>query len=282
MRLQSTVLLLIAALIPVAAAFQARPQVETPAGAAQAVSWTRVQLDSMTAPATSMVVTQEGALIALRGDTRIVRSTDGGSTWQAVYVAPRSLQRIALSANDIGMAVGARLLLRSRAGGASWAPVRMPVQFNGHDAAFTSPENGYVVGGIGQLLRTRDAGASWTYETLPTRAQLNAVAVIDSTTLVIVGSAGEILRSSDGGESWQRIESGTTQHLRDVAFNDMRFGVAVGMWGTVLVTDDGGRTWTPENAGTQAHLTAVTLDAEGRALAEGSAATFVRRLSNAR
>jgi photosystem II stability/assembly factor-like uncharacterized protein len=243
MRIQSTMLLLAVALIPVAAAFQARPHVEAPPAPPLPVSWGPVQYNQPAAPVNSIVTGGRNDRFGISTSHYVVRSTDGGT---------------------------------------KWTDVRMPTRFLAADIAFASAMDGYVVGGIGQLLRTQDGGTSWTYTMLPTRALLNAVAVVDPSTLIVVGSDGAILRSSDGGAKWHAIAAETTQHLRDVAFADATRGIAVGMWGTVLVTADGGRSWTAENAGTEAHLTHVEFDAGGNAVATNADATVaVRRTSHA-
>lgn len=243
MRIRSTLLLLAVAMIPVVAAFAARPRVVPPPAPRSPVRWT-VTPYRAPAPKVRSVVVQRGAdRLGISSAHHVVRSTDGGK---------------------------------------SWTDVRMPARFLAADLAFASVNNGYVIGGIGQLLRTRDGGRSWTYEMLPTRSLLNAIAAPDAATLVVVGSDGVILRSADGGAEWQSIAAGTDVHLRDVAFADATRGIAVGMWGTVLLTEDGGRSWTQENAGTRTHLTRVEWDAAGNvSIANDDTAIAFRRTSNA-
>jgi photosystem II stability/assembly factor-like uncharacterized protein len=269
MHLRSTLLLLIAALTPVTAAFLTRPRIEMPPAPALPVTWSRAEADSGAST---------GKVTSVAGN-RVLRSRNGGRSWQTLHVSQRALHHAATN-GDLILVAGAGTVLRSVDDGATWTAPNMPVRFNAYDVAFASTQAAFVVGGIGQLMQTHDAGASWTYATLPTRALVNAIAVVNPATLVIVGSDGAVLRTDDGGRTWRNVASGTTQHLRDVVFADAQHGVAVGMWGTALVTNDGGQTWTLENPGTQAHLISVEFR-NGAAVATASDSTVVRRNSNA-
>lgn len=137
--------------------------------------------------------------------------------WANPDPGPNSLFSVAFADAEIGVAGGARSLLRTPDGGRSWAPVTgAPIDWVwGID--FVTPTRAVAVGfnltspqtgGLQSAAMTSDdAGRTWTLRPLPLRA----------------------------GDD-----------IRDVSFDGIR-GAAVGFYGTggyVLVSRDGGVTWT--------------------------------------
>jgi photosystem II stability/assembly factor-like uncharacterized protein len=279
MHIRSTALLLVAAAIPVVAAFATRPEVALPEPPTSAVTWAPAAGEARSAPPGTSAIAARGSVhrIAVSSNGSIHRSIDAGSSWHAVHASRTPVHAVAFASDNVVIAAADRGVLRSVDGGEHWTELRLRVRFNAYDIAFTSRNEGVAVGGIGQILRTRDAGATWEYDMLPTHVVLRGIAVVAANTLVVVGSDGTILRSEDAGDTWSPIESGTVQHLHDVAFRDGLHGIAVGNWGTILGTRDGGRSWSRENAGTQDHLRTITYDRAGVATVTAASGSTWRR-----
>ena len=128
----------------------------------------------------------------------ILRTTDGGATWQA-------------------QSVGTNNVL--------WA------------IRFLDANTGIVLGDNGTILRTTDGGAHWSVQPTDTHASLWAVCFPDVRTGFVVGDRGAVLRSVNGGITWQTLhdEDFTMGGLRGVAFTDANRGTAVsamGLWRT--------------------------------------------------
>jgi photosystem II stability/assembly factor-like uncharacterized protein len=168
---------------------------------------------------------------------RILRTEDGGLTWQA---QPYDLGR------NVGFA----------------------------DVAMLPSQIGMAVGGWGGLvLKTTDGGYSWRQlkpDLLLTNVILISVALLDANTAVVVGQQGIILHTRDGGATWERRESGTPHELRGVAFADASRGLIVGRAGTILTTTDGGLTWRRELTRTTRDLRTVMFDSLETAVITGS------------
>jgi photosystem II stability/assembly factor-like uncharacterized protein len=171
---------------------------------------------------------------------RMVRTEDGGLTWQA--------QPCELRGNE-GFA----------------------------DVAMLPSQIGMAVGGSGVVIKTTDGGRSWTQlKHGLTTDLLRAVTLLDANTAVVVGARGVILHTRDGGATWTRRKSGTPLELRGVAFAEASRGLIVGEAGTMLSTNDGGLTWRRELTRTTRDLRAVIFDASGQAIITGAPGVVLR------
>ncbi len=170
---------------------------------------------------------------------RMMRTVDGGATWQAWE-----------------MSAHATLLV---------------------DTYFTDADHGWVVGGKATVanptrndvravvLRTEDGGATWVDKVAGLSAQLplgewgwKIQFLDDQVGYVALESfvRGAILKTTDGGESWTRIDINDPQgnvNLEGVGFIDEHTGW-VGGWGSATFeegfsssTTDGGKTWQDAN-----------------------------------
>jgi len=173
------------------------------------------------------------------GATVVVRTGDGGATWQVIQPATPTpqiadalpwLQVVAVSA-EVSYAVhdpdqnGAPIagldggMIATDDGGAHWHAVPLPPGFTTSGGlSFLSPLRGYVTG--------------WRGDT----------------------NAAQILATEDGGQSWRVVYADPAFPLRAVQFLDPRHGFAGGGWGgkpgegapppeALVATDDGGATW---------------------------------------
>jgi photosystem II stability/assembly factor-like uncharacterized protein len=215
-------------------------------------------------------------------NSTILRTTDGGATWNAV--APR-VERLdfrdvdAVSdstayALSIGNGPASRIFKTTDAG-RTWTQQYMATdeQVFLDAMAFSTPTRGIVLGDSidGQFffLTTENGGNTWTRvpaDRLPA-AQPNEgffaasgtnVAVLADRIWIGTGAAAKarVLRSSDRGRTWQiadtPLASGKTSGIYSIAFRDEQHGVVVGgdysletaAIDNAAVTSDGGATWT--------------------------------------
>lgn len=115
---------------------------------------------------------------------------------------------------------------------------------------FTSPQDGWIVGGSGTLVRT--AGQGWIPVNL-TNHVLHDVTFRDASVGVVVGDNGSIFRTTDGGDSWTPVASGTDAPLRAVAFGAGGKAYAAGL-GILLGSTDDAATWSVVEAGDFSYL----------------------------
>jgi len=159
---------------------------------------------------------------------------------------------IAIDGNNI-IAVGWwGAILRTTDGGRSW-DLRKPdstlVTFRG--LTFVDQNVGVAVGEGGAIYKTTDGGYTWSKKPSGTTFDLNSVSFTNPTTGAIVGqggpidAAGVILTTSDGGETWRRFipPLGSFKALYGVSFASPTVATAVGRSKTTVRTTDGGTTW---------------------------------------
>ena len=182
-------------------------------------------------------------------DAAILRTEDGGETWQVAHLAPQDelpLLDIQFRNAQNGNAVGAYgTFLESRDGGRSWNARKI---LNGdlHLNALAAGGGGkqFIAGESGIVLYSGDHGAHWTRLHSPYRGSYFGVLAIGESDLIAFGLRGNVYRSADLGQVWSAISSSSQASLMGAQPLAMDRAVLVGQDGTVLLTRDGGRTFT--------------------------------------
>ncbi|HSV68936.1 MAG TPA: YCF48-related protein [Methylibium sp.] len=208
---------------------------------------------------------------------KIVRSGDGGSSWQRQEThVHENLQGIAAWDDQHAAAVGNNgVILHTADGGNTWAKAAVPKTDNPNKLLRVKIFDGvaWAVGEFGALLRSDDKGANWT-RVLPEKDRAwNAVYFLGQKGW-IVGEFGSVMRTADGGSTWTDVEVENKVSLMGVVFRDPMNGIAVGLAGTVITTSDGGATWADVPPLTREHLLDVILD-DGRWVAVGDKGVMV-------
>jgi photosystem II stability/assembly factor-like uncharacterized protein len=242
---------------------------------------------------------------AVGHDETILRTADGGASWQLVHYAPEKQQPL-LSvwfADAVhGIAVGAfATVLATSDGGATWtaaafAPKPLAPPPGAHrrsgrlterDLAAEQDDEGlaqphlnalaaaahgrlYLAAEAGHLYRSDDAGGSWTQLPVPYDGSFFGIQPLDGDALLAYGLRGHLYRSDDGGHSWSALDS----HSEALLAGSTRLAdgtiVIVGLSGTVLVSRDGGRSFELHQQADRKGLAAVA-PAPGGAVVVGEA-----------
>ncbi|HEY4408283.1 MAG TPA: YCF48-related protein [Acidimicrobiia bacterium] len=203
---------------------------------------------------------------------RLVRTDDGGRTWETVAPATHRHQsggsRVWLFFLDrrVGWTVSyaasapAGGIYRTLNGGGTWSdytalPEPGPVRFTTRDHGWLA---GYsVFGNTGGLYETFNGGLTWTRRSVPPPAGTAPgdlayrLPTFDGAEGILPVSAGDdrvaFYRSSDGGRTWRpaaiRAVPGGPKVAVAVASRSVWWAVAA-EGGPVSVTTDAGRTWT--------------------------------------
>lgn len=131
---------------------------------------------------------------------RMVRTEDGGQTWENVTL-PRPPKQDKAGGNEEMMsdeeleAFGALTPLPSLYG-----------------VYFTSPQQGWVVGQEGTIARTQDGGKQWEFQSSNSQEALYDIGVHGETGW-IVGDKGAVLVSTTSGTQWEKRELGLEYRL---------------------------------------------------------------------
>ena len=195
---------------------------------------------------------------------KVVRSDDGGRTWQRQNTPVReTLQDIAAWDSENAVAVGNQgVVIRTGDGGRTWQQVEAPRSaVSNMLLRVAAGVNGsaIAVGEMGAVLASADYGRSWQRLGDERDITLNDVARQEAH-LWVAGEYGKLLHSPDEGRSWNEIRTPATASLTGIAFRDARHGVAVGLEGVLIVTRDGGASWVRMPSPTHLHLYHVTWD----------------------
>ncbi|MEZ4791439.1 MAG: T9SS type A sorting domain-containing protein [Flavobacteriales bacterium] len=189
------------------------------------------------------------------GSSRVIKSTDGGLTWQDQ--SPNMLASFrGMHWYDVltGVCVGsAGRIARTTDGGVTWDSIPIATTYTMNDLA--AQGNVLVAcGAWGRTIRSTDAGLSWS-EIQIGNTEHRSVSLLPSGEGVM-GTDGRIMGSHDMGQSWALRHEGVWHtRLNKVSFMDADTGVAVGYQttggfeGGLLRTTDGGRRWTKAGTG---------------------------------
>ena len=183
---------------------------------------------------------------AVGHDEVVIRTRDGGATWELVHSAPDAEKPLLdvwfASAND-GFAVGAYGgLLTTRDGGSTWEPRQARGDDDFHLNGLAAAPDGalYLAAESGHLYRSDDRGATWLPLPSPYDGSFFGILPRQDGTLLAYGLRGHLYRSADRGATWTTIVTGTEESLACAIELDGGRFVVGGMAGTLLWGDAGG------------------------------------------
>jgi photosystem II stability/assembly factor-like uncharacterized protein len=266
-------------------------------------TWTQVQVP-VSANLTAIHFADEKHGWAVGHVEAIIRTRDGGDTWELVHFEPgnpQPLLDVRFVDREHGIAVGAYgVVYATSDGGAVWsqmpfapAPIEgaakvepsadeiedeldLGFEFHLNALARGPGRRLYLAAEAGRLFRSEDGGASWRELPSPYDGSFHGVLALDDDVVLAFGLRGNLFRSEDGGASWTAIETGTTALLNAGARIDERTVAIVGMAGVVLVSGDAGRSFELHQQADRRALSSVVPSGDGALIVAGEGG--VRRL----
>lgn len=276
----------------------------------QDLQWTWTPLTTgVTSTLRGVSAVSESVVWASGSRNTILRSIDGGATWQRLpsptedtldFRDVDAIDERTAYVLSIGPGTASRIYKTTDAG-ASWTRLFTNPDPKGFfDAmAFWDADHGIAVSdaidGVFMIITTKDGGRTWERvppDKLPAALPNEGAFAASGTNVTVFGrdhvwfgtgaaSRARVLRSSDRGRTWQIAETplvaGPTAGIYSIAFRDARHGVVVGgdyekeaeAIDNVAVSDDGGATWTLVRERALAGFRSVV------AVVPGSAASFL-------
>ncbi len=191
---------------------------------------------------------------AVGHDETILRTRDGGATWESVYSAPeaeRPLLDVWFRDAENGFAIGAYgAFLVTADGGTTWT--ERPISDDDfHLNAISAAADGtlYIAAEAGHLYRSDDRGATWKALEAPYDGSFFGTLPLSDGAVLAFGLRGELFRSADRGGSWVKIAANTESTL--MAGLELAGGrvVVAGLAGALLTSDDLGKSFrsTPQD-----------------------------------
>ena len=243
--------------------------------------WT-LQTSGVTARLRGVSAVSERVAWASGSGATVLRTTDGGATWNKLTVTTETLDFRDVDAIDaqtayvlsIGNGAASRIYKTTDAG-ATWT-----MQFKSDDEkvfldamSFWDANHGIVfgdsVGGQLYILTTGNGGRTWTRvspASLPPALENEGAFAASGTNIALfgkthawigtgAGARSRVLRTTDRGRTWQvadtPLAAGSSIGIFSIAFRDAKHGMVVGgdyrkeqeAVDNVAVTSDGGVTW---------------------------------------
>ncbi len=146
------------------------------------------------------------------------------------------------------------LLMRTEDGGDTWQRIVVPSKGELYHLVFSGSSHGWIVGDVGLILATTDSGLTWTTQPSGTKLPLYNIDFRNDSEGFVVGKGGTILRSVDGGAHWQQTVTNFKDTLMRVDFADDKNGWIVGYGGLILRSADRGLTWIRQESNTREQL----------------------------
>jgi photosystem II stability/assembly factor-like uncharacterized protein len=242
-----------------------------------------VQTSGVNARLRGVSAVNERVAWASGSGSTVLRTSDGGTTWQKLSVTQEKLDFRDIDAINQGTAytlsIGngpASRIYKTVDGGANWT-----LQFRNEDPkafadamSFWDADHGIVIGdsvdGQFWILMTSDGGRVWSrvpVKALPPALPNEGAFAASGTNIAVYGKThawiglgaaarSRVLRTMDGGRTWKVFEtpirSAASAGIFSIAFRDEKHGVIVGgdyqketeAVDNLAITSDGGATWT--------------------------------------
>ncbi|MBL8142422.1 MAG: hypothetical protein JNM38_14995 [Acidobacteria bacterium] len=183
---------------------------------------------------------------AVGHDETILRTRDGGTTWERVHYAPdneKPLLDVWFANERQGLAIGAYgTILGTEDGGTTWTSRQVHGDDDFHLNQIVAAPDGslYIAAEAGHLYRSTDSGATWAPLTSPYQGSFFGVLPLADGPLLAYGLRGNLFRSSDQGTTWERIDTGSEETLTTALQLGPGRYVIGGMAGTLLWSDGAG------------------------------------------
>ncbi len=212
--------------------------------------------------------------ILVGSDSKILRTTDAGTTWNAQAGGPGlDLYGVHVLTSTKAIAVGKEgFIFGTVDGGFTWQKFESGTTNNLRAIDFEDQSNGIAAGDVGTILRTVDGGVSWTVQMFPSGYWFNGVAMRANGLAMIVGRNDSTFKLSDTSKSWTTIrrtailrsgDEGKTWSELPVPWGKELTAVALGGGNdgnTVVVVGENGLIARSTNRGTSWSLSAGVFD----------------------
>jgi photosystem II stability/assembly factor-like uncharacterized protein len=196
-----------------------------------------------------------GTIIVPSYDGIIVRTTDGGQTWDTtIFSGWGRMMNISLPSEYVAYSGGQDgTVYRTSDFGNSWNRLNdTPSMDDLLDMYFINNDTGFAINSNGFIYRTANGSVSWTtvqqadgaHNDFPNTGKFQFVN--DTLGYVAAGTHGMVRKTTDGGISWQNIPVGNdSMKINSIYMFNADTGIVVGDTGKITRTFDGGETWEP-------------------------------------
>ncbi len=200
-------------------------------------------------PVVSVAFPAHEVVYLLLEDGKVMRSGDGGASWNRMADVPGTAQdggpaaatSLTFREPDAGIATTAGGIYTTSNGGVSWSRVHSR-RGGFEDAVFADEGSAYAVG-AGAIAKSVDGGRTWLPLPFAGSLELSSVRCESALACLAATKGGErVLRTWDGGLFWS-VGSLRPGAAYAIAFSAPLRAVAAGGSGAVSISSNGGGTW---------------------------------------
>jgi len=240
-------------------------------------SWAQAKSVPSRTTLTNVVFVNQKLGFAVGHDTAILRTEDGGDTWELVYKDDSGevpLFGTLFLDEERGLAVGAfGTIMRTENGGKTWASdlIDDSGEDDYHLNAIFGARDGtiYVAAEAGSIYKSTDAGKTFRLLSTDYEGSFWNGMVLDSGRVLIWGMRGNVYYSDTQGQTWIKAQTATDRSIMGgVQLPNGRI-VLTGLLGLILVSDDNGSSFTETVRSDRSSFAAVSRGADGRLILYG-------------
>lgn len=214
---------------------------------AQTDQWTKLNTGLGNEELMGVQILDANTIVAVGNNGVIVKSSDGGTTWQIVHNNPdEDYWGLSFADTHYGWAVGSGgVVAKTSNGGDTWTESFTAEGYFLTDVFFITQNNGWACDILGGVYLTNNGGDTWTRVNLGFNYNFYAVHFINENVGFLAGGSEIILKTTDGGNTWTEKSSSSNMGLifYDIYFSDSNNGWAVGLGGSIIRTVDSGENW---------------------------------------
>ena len=185
------------------------------------------------------------------GPGRVLKTTDGGFSWQEVYSeANVSIVDISFLSEQVGFIAAERegkpFIARTNNGGKDWTIKDLSIDAG--KMIFLSADEGLMASEHGMVFHTENSGKQWMHAGVHDNVSTGDFCFINNKIGYFAGwYNGSIIKTVDGGMTWQSLH--VTGDFLDIYFPSKTTGYTAGLFGSITKTEDEGVTWKTLNTG---------------------------------
>ncbi len=178
----------------------------------------------------------------------VLKTTDGGSTWNSTSLYSMQYNSIIFTDNNTGWLCGdSGRIYKTTNTGSSWSSINSGTYKNLMNIRFLNSNTGLIVGFARTILKTTNAGLNWIsmISNIDTLDFLGCE-LINENNYIVTGTGSAIYRSTDAGASWIPFDMGFVNPLWAPDFINDNTGWVTGCCGMFSKSTDAGASWSPE------------------------------------